>query len=194
MANFLNKNKLKNFFKMSDKEKDIIEDQDIQNQPETATEENVEENELDQLREQIDNEKNKFLRLFAEFENFKKRTQKERIDLFKTANQEVLQVMLPVCDDFERALVNIQKVENVDQGIIEGIELIQNKLTTTLEGKGLAKIKVETGSDFDTDFHEAITQIPAPSEDLKGKVVDVVETGYTLNEKVIRFAKVVVGN
>ncbi len=194
MANFLNKNKLKNFFKMSDKEKDTIEDQDIQNQPETATEENVEENELDQLREQIDNEKNKFLRLFAEFENFKKRTQKERIDLFKTANQEVLQVMLPVCDDFERALVNIQKVENVDQGIIEGIELIQNKLNSTLEGKGLAKIKVEAGSDFDTDFHEAITQIPAPSEDLKGKVVDVVETGYTLNEKVIRFAKVVVGN
>ncbi|APD05665.1 protein GrpE [Flavobacteriaceae bacterium UJ101] len=180
---------------MSDKEKEIIEDQDIQNQTEeTSTGEVVEVNELEELKTQLGEEKNKFLRLFAEFENYKKRTQKERVDLFKTANQEVLQALLPVCDDFERALENIQKIENIDQGVVEGVELIQNKLNSTLESKGLAKIEVGAGSDFDTDFHEAITQIPAPSEDLKGKIIDVVETGYTLNEKVIRFAKVVVGN
>ncbi len=181
---------------MNDKEKEIIEDQDIQNQTEETSKEKpaVEVNETEKLATQLQDEKNKFLRLFAEFENFKKRTQKERVDLFKTANQEVLQALLPVCDDFERALENMKKIENVDQSIIEGVELIQNKLNSTLESKGLAKINVETGTDFDTDFHEAVTQIPAPSEDLKGKVVDVVETGYTLNEKVIRFAKVIVGN
>lgn len=180
---------------MSSQEKEVVENQDIQNQNEEASvNENKEVNELEIVKEQLQEEKNKFLRLFAEFENYKKRTQKERVDLFKTANQEVLQALLPVCDDFERAVGTIKQIENVDQGILEGIELIQNKLKTTLEGKGLAKIQVETGADFDTDFHEAITQIPAPNADLKGKVVDVVETGYTLNEKVIRFAKVVVGN
>ncbi|MFV0531707.1 MAG: nucleotide exchange factor GrpE [Flavobacteriales bacterium] len=181
---------------MNDKEKEIIEDQTIENPSEETSEgiQNVEINEVEKLKIQLEEEKNKFLRLFAEFENFKKRTQKERVDLFKTANQEVLQALLPVCDDFERALENIQKIENIDQGLIEGVELIQNKLNSTLESKGLTKIKVETGSDFDTDFHEAITQVPAPSEDLKGKIVDIIETGYTLNEKVIRFAKVVVGN
>ena len=181
---------------MSDKENEIIEDQDIQNSNEEtlAEEQEVKVDELELLKSELGEEKNKFLRLFAEFENYKKRTQKERVDLFKTANQEVLQAMLPVCDDFERALVNIQKIEDVDNSIIEGVELIQTKLNSTLEGKGLAKIKVEAGSNFDTDFHEAITQIPAPSEDLKGKIIDVVETGYTLNEKVIRFAKVVVGS
>ncbi|MFV0237812.1 MAG: nucleotide exchange factor GrpE [Flavobacteriales bacterium] len=181
---------------MSDKEKEIIEEnQDIQTQSEDITTEQViETNETEKLQAQLEEEKNKFLRLFAEFENFKKRTQKERVDLFKTANQEVLQAMLPVCDDFERALDNIQKLENVDQAIVEGIELIQNKLNSTLESKGLTKVEVEVGSEFNTDFHEAITQIPAPNEGLKGKIVDIVETGYTLNEKVIRFAKVVVGN
>ncbi len=181
---------------MNDKEKEIIEDQDIQNKTEETSKEdqNIEVNETETLETQLKDEKNKFLRLFAEFENFKKRTQKERVDLFKTANQEVLQALLPICDDFERALENMKKIENVDQSLIEGVELIQNKLNSTLESKGLAKIKIETGADFNTDFHEAVTQIPSPSEDLKGKIVDVVETGYTLNEKVIRFAKVIVGN
>ncbi len=176
---------------MNDQEKEIIENQDIDNQNEEVS---TEGKEIDALKEQLQEEKNKFLRLFAEFENYKKRTQKERVDLFKTANQEVLQAMLPICDDFERAVGTIKKIENVDQGVLEGIELIQNKLNSTLESKGLAKIQVEVGADFDTDFHEAITQIPAPSEELKGKIVDVIETGYTLNEKVIRFVKVVVGN
>ena len=137
-------------------------------------------------------EKDKFLRLFAEFENYKKRTSKERIDLFKTANQEVLLAMLPVLDDFDRAIVEINKSE--DENLTKGVELIHEKLKSTLTAKGLEQVEVRAGDAFNADFAEAITQIPAPSEKLKGKIVDVIEKGYKLGDKIIRFPKVVIGN
>ncbi len=148
--------------------------------------------EEDKLREELAKEKDKFLRLFAEFENFKKRTSKERMELFKTANQEVLQAMLPVLDDFDRAAAQIAKSE--DEVLLKGVELIHNKLKDTLVSKGLEQVEIKAGDAFNADFAEAITQIPAPSEDLKGKIVDVIEKGYKLGDKIIRFPKVVIGN
>lgn len=136
--------------------------------------------------------KDRNLRLFAEFENFKKRTSKEKLDLYKTANQSLLVDLLPVLDDFERGINQAQK--DGDQGeSAKGMELIYQKFLTILEAKGLKRMETSNGDDFDLEKHEAITQIDAPTDDLKGKVVDVVETGYMLNEKVIRYAKVVVG-
>jgi len=145
----------------------------------------------EKLSAELATEKDKFLRLFAEFENFKRRTAKERIDLFKTANQEVLQAMLPVLDDFDRALVEIRKSD--DDTLLKGVELIYDKFKNTLTGKGLEIVEVNIGDVFNADFAEAITQIPAPSEDLKGKIVDVLEKGYKLGDKIIRFPKVVTG-
>lgn len=145
----------------------------------------------EQLTKDLANEKDKFLRLFAEFENYKRRTTKERIELFKTANQEVLQAMLPVMDDFDRAIVEISKSD--DENLIKGVELIHSKLKDTLFSKGLEIVEIKTGDAFDADFAEAITQISA-GDKLKGKVVDVIEKGYKLGEKIIRFPKVVIGN
>jgi molecular chaperone GrpE len=143
------------------------------------------------LEEELAKEKDKFLRLFAEFENYKKRTNKERIELFKTANQEVLLAILPVLDDFDRAMNQISKSE--DENLVKGVELIHEKLKSILVSKGLEQVEIHPGEVFDADFAEAITQIPAPSEQLKGKIVDVVEKGYKLGEKIIRFPKVVIG-
>ncbi|PXY45644.1 nucleotide exchange factor GrpE [Flavobacterium hydrophilum] len=146
----------------------------------------------EQLAQDLAKEKDKFLRLFAEFENYKKRTSKERIDLFKTANQEVLLAMLPVLDDFDRATVEINKSD--DENLKKGVELIHEKLKSTLVSKGLEQVEVRAGDAFNADFAEAITQIPAPSDKLKGKIVDVIEKGYKLGDKIIRFPKVVIGN
>ena len=146
----------------------------------------------EQLALDLAAEKDKFLRLFAEFENYKRRTSKERIELFKTANQEVLLAMLPVLDDFDRALVEISK--SGDESLVKGVELIHEKLKSTLVAKGLEEVEVKAGDAFDADFAEAITQIPAPSDKMKGKIVDVLEKGYKLGEKIIRFPKVVIGN
>ena len=147
---------------------------------------------IDELSSSVEKEKNQFLRLFAEFENYKKRTSKERLELFKTASQDLVTALLPVLDDFERALAEIKKSERNDQ--LQGIELIYNKLFDTLQNQGLTKLEVNEGDGFDAELHEAITQIPAPKEKLKGKVIDVVGTGYKLGEKIIRYPKVVVGN
>ncbi|WP_373059816.1 nucleotide exchange factor GrpE [Zunongwangia sp. H14] len=147
--------------------------------------------ETELLKEEVKKEKDKFLRLFAEFENYKRRTSKERLELFKTANQEVMTAMLPVLDDFDRALTEIRKTE--DKNLLQGVELINNKFRETLRSKGLEPMNVEEGETFDADIHEAITQIPAPSDDLKGKIVDVVERGYKLGERIIRYPKVVTG-
>ncbi len=144
-----------------------------------------------QLKDDLEKEKDKFLRLFAEFENYKKRTSKERLELFKTASQDVIQSMLPVLDDFDRASKEIEKSE--DKDLIKGVELIHNKLKETLKSKGLSVMEVAAGDVFNADDHEAITQIPAPSDELKGKIVDVIEKGYKLGDKVIRFPKVVTG-
>ncbi len=145
----------------------------------------------EQLTKDLATEKDKFLRLFAEFENYKRRTTKERIESFKTANQEVLQALLPVLDDFDRALVEITKSE--DDALVKGVELIHTKLKDTLFSKGLEMVEVRNGDAFNADFAEAITQIPA-GDKLKGKIVDVIEKGYKLGDKIIRFPKVVVGN
>jgi molecular chaperone GrpE len=146
----------------------------------------------EQLTQDLANEKDKHLRLFAEFENYKRRTSKERIDLFKTANQEVLLAILPVLDDFDRALIEIKKSD--DEVLLKGVELIHDKLKSTLFSKGLEEVTLKAGDLFDADFAEAITQIPAPSPNLKGKIVDVLEKGYKLGDKIIRFPKVVIGN
>jgi molecular chaperone GrpE len=144
-----------------------------------------------ELQQALAEEKDKFLRLFAEFENYKKRTVKERMDLFKTAGQEVITALLPVVDDFERALKEIAKSE--EKELFVGVELISQKLSQVLQSKGLELVEVVPGADFDADIHEAITQIPAPDPSLKGKVVDVVEKGYKLGDRMIRHPKVVVG-
>ncbi|MDR6843811.1 molecular chaperone GrpE [Flavobacterium granuli] len=146
----------------------------------------------EQLTQDLAKEKDKFLRLFAEFENYKRRTTKERIELFKTANQEVLLAMLPVLDDFDRAIIEISKSE--DESLVKGVELIFEKLKGTLVAKGLEQVDVKAGDAFDADFAEAITQIPAASDKMKGKIVDVLEKGYKLGDKIIRFPKVVIGN
>ena len=133
----------------------------------------------------------KYLRLYSEFDNYRKRTAKEKIDLLATASEGVIKDVLPVLDDFERALQNMEK--NGNEADMQGVTLIFNKLKNTLKSKGLEEIEAK-GTEFNTDEHEALTMIPAPEEDKKGKVLDVIQKGYKLNGKVIRFARVVVGN
>ncbi len=147
---------------------------------------------LQDYKEELEKEKDKFLRLFAEFENYKRRTVKERAELYKTAGQEVIQAMLPVLDDFDRASAEIAKAK--DTNLLKGVELIKNKFRETLLSKGLTEMTIKVGDVFDAERHDAITQIPAPKEALKGKIIDVVEKGYILGERIIRFPKVVVGN
>ena len=136
-------------------------------------------------------EKEKFLRLFAEFENYKKRTARERIELFTTASEELMTSLLPILDDFDRANAEIEK--NMDKEIFKGVILIQNKFKDVLTSKGLSLIEVKKGDKFNADNHEAVTQIEAPSSKLKGKIIDVIEKGYKLGEKIIRYPKVVIG-
>jgi len=167
----------------------MLEQEEVQVQPEESAVE--EETELEAAKRQAQEEKDKFLRLFAEFENYKKRTGRERLELFKTASQDVMVSMLPVLDDFDRALKEIDRAE--DDSLFEGVSLIHHKLVETLKSKGLNPIETEQGITFDADLHEAVTQIPAPTEDLKGKIIDVIEKGYTLGEKIIRYPKVVIG-
>jgi molecular chaperone GrpE len=150
-----------------------------------------EENELEKLRTDLQDQKDKYLRLVAEFDNFKRRNAKERIELIQTAGKEVITSMLDVLDDCDRAEKQIQTTENIVQ-IKEGVQLVFNKLRSTLQNKGLKPME-SVNTEFDTEKHEAITEIPAPSKDLKGKVVDEITKGYYLNDKIIRHAKVVVG-
>lgn len=148
--------------------------------------------ELEELKVKHAELNDKHLRLFSEFDNFRKRSYKERIEFTKTASADVILQLLPVLDDFERAIKSIAEGETKD-GMIEGINLIYNKLKSTLNSKGLEAMET-IGEDFDTDFHEAITKVTAPTKDLKGKIIDEVERGYLLGGKVIRYAKVVVGS
>lgn len=136
--------------------------------------------------------KDKYLRLYADFENFRRRTAKEKLELINNANEGVLKALIPVVDDFERAMQSIDNTNDV-AALKEGVSLIYNKLFKTLEGKGL-KPMTSKGEAFDADLHESVTQFPAPSDDLKGKVIEEIEKGYYLNDKVIRFAKVIVGS
>ena len=146
---------------------------------------------MGEVKDSLKQEKDKYLRLFAEFENFKKRTLKERIELFKTAGQEVMSSLLPVLDDFDRATSQISK--NGHEKDIEGFILIKNKFDDILKSNGLVETETKIGDPFDAEIHEAITQIPAQDDSQKGKIIDVVEKGYQLGEKIIRYPKVVVG-
>ncbi len=150
-----------------------------------------EDNLAEKIQAELEEQKDKYIRLFAEFDNYKRRSAKERIELIQTAGKEVITSLLDVLDDSERAEKQLQTSNDLEQ-IKKGIELVFGKLRSTLQAKGL-KAMESINTDFDVEKHEAITEIPAPTEKLKDKVVDEVQKGYYLNDKIIRFAKVVVG-
>jgi len=194
MAKKLIKEKLEKFLsKMSTKEtKQEVEEQEVNN--EATAEENIEITDasiIEKLEEEKKELNDKFLRLFSDFDNFRKRTAKEKLEQSKKAGVEVIRDMLTIVDDFDRAKENNKSSEDIE-AIKEGFDLIHTKFTSILKTKGLTEIEAK-GEVFDVDKHEAITQIPAPSEDLKGKIVDVIEKGYALNDVVVRFPKVIVG-
>jgi molecular chaperone GrpE len=146
---------------------------------------------VEKLQTELAEQKDKFIRLYSEFENFRRRTAKEKLDLIQTANEQLIKSLLPVLDDFDRAEKAFGERDEKD---LEGIFLIRSKFKKVLEQSGVKLMEIKPGTEFNADFHDAITQVPAPEEELKGKIVDVVESGYLLNDKVIRFAKVVVGS
>lgn len=173
-------------------ENELIEENN--NQENLKDTENMSEpNNNSDLTEKLEKEKDRYIRLFAEFDNYKKRVIKERQDLLKYSDKDILESLLPVLDDFDRAIIELEKKED-DLSVLEGVKLIYNKLFNTLKDRGLTVIDVKAGDDFNIDYHEAITQVPSPDESLKGKIIDVVQKGYLLHEKVIRYAKVVIGN
>ncbi len=187
------------FNKKKKEEEPVIEnnqaEQEIENaqgEENTKPEPTVELSAEEKLQQENTALNDKYLRLFAEFDNYKRRTQKERVELLQTAGKDVVVSLLPVLDDFERAVKATENTTEVN-AVRDGIILVQSKLKSILAQKGLKEVE-SINTVFDTDMHEAITKIPAPSDDLKGKVVDELEKGYTLNDKVIRFAKVVVGS
>lgn len=178
----------------------MVEDQKAEEKPEEKTakpdkkqKKSKKDKEIEELNEKNKEIHDKYLRLYSEFDNFRKRTLKEKIDLSKNASKDMIIDLLPILDDFERAMQSMEgnKQGQLSDQMLEGVLLIYNKLKSLLKAKGLEEIDA-LGKDFDTDYHEAVTQIPA-EEDQKGKVVDVIEKGYLLNDKVIRYAKVVVG-
>ncbi|MFN4146674.1 MAG: nucleotide exchange factor GrpE [Runella sp.] len=171
---------------------DITTSEVIENVAEEATENTPPEDELSKLNSELAELKEKYLRLYADFENFRRRTAKEKLELISTANEDLMKAILPVVDDFERAMASFEIATEIAP-MKEGLELIFSKFTKTLEARGL-KPMISKGETFDAELHESITQFPAPTEDLKGKVIDEVEKGYFLHEKVIRYAKVVVGS
>ncbi|MBS9774420.1 MAG: nucleotide exchange factor GrpE [Tenacibaculum sp.] len=182
----------KDQYTKEDELKDKLENENLEEKTEKTEEIKQEENKEEPTTEElIQAEKDKYLRLFAEFENYKKRTTKERIELFKTAGQEIMSVLLPILDDFERALKHIEDDKEAEE-LRKGVLLIYQKLIKVLEQKGLSVIEVKEGDEFDAEVHQAITQIPAPSDDLKGKVIECIERGYKLGDKIIRHPKVVV--
>ena len=151
------------------------------------------EKEITKAKEELADVKDKYLRLYSEFDNFRRRTSKEKLDLVSTANEELMIELLPVLDDFERG-IKAMEAENSDaNGLMEGVMLIYNKFKNVIDKKGLKLMETNPGDDFNSEIHDAITQIPAPEKKLKGKIVDTIEKGYYLNEKVIRYAKVVTG-
>lgn len=173
-----------------------LEKEEVKEAEETA--ENATEQEeqkkdpLEELQAQYNELNDKYLRLYSEFENFRKRTSKERVDLIKSGGEDVFKILLPIIDDFERARANMETAEDVPS-VKEGVDLIYHKLIKELGNKGLKAMETK-GEVFDSEIHEAITQFPAPTDDMKGKVIDEAEKGYYLHDKVIRFAKVVVGS
>ena len=179
--------------KEEEKEEKIVENE-AQQQPEAEVADNEKENLTveEELEIKLKEANDKFLRLYSDFENFRKRTQKEKLDVYKTAGEDIICALLPILDDFERAKKSMEDSTDVD-AVKDGIKLIQEKLISILKQKGLEAAKCTIGEPFNIEFHEAITQIPAPSKKEVGKVIDEVEKGYSLNGKVIRYTKVVVG-
>lgn len=171
---------------------DQINDNEEQKEQVDVQPENEKETKAPDLQAKIDELNDKYLRLYSEFDNFRRRTAKEKVELIQTAGENVFKTLLPVVDDFERAIKSNAEITDV-KTVTDGVTLIYNKLKNTLSQKGLEEMN-SMGEVFNTDLHEAITNVPAPSDDLKGKVVEELEKGYTLNGKVIRFAKVVIGN
>lgn len=187
-----NKKEIKININEENQEVSVEQNETEQNEtPEQKTALDELEEELQDAKEQLQEQKDKYLRLFADFDNAKKRHAKERLEIMKTAGKDVIIDIVSVIDDVERAIESSKNATDVNS-VVEGMELIKNKLFNTLKSRGLNPMDA-VGKAFDSDFHEAITEIPAPNEDLKGKVVDVIEKGYTLNDKIIRYAKVVVG-
>lgn len=169
-------------------------DESLINETETADAEAKSETALteeEKLKAEATDWQNKYLRLYAEFDNFKRRTSKERLELLQMAGKDVISDLLPVLDDFERAQKSVETATDIE-AVAEGIKLVHHKLKNILAQKGLKEMK-SVGAEFDADIHEGITNIPAPSEDMKGKVLDELEKGYYLHDKVIRFAKVIIG-
>jgi len=162
---------------------------------EEKTEESVVEepvvDELALLKDKLTDANDKYLRLSAEYDNYRKRTLKEKMELMKTAGESIILSLLPVIDDFDRAMAHMDEAKDTE-AVLEGMKLIHNKFKDFLSQKGVQEIEAKE-KEFDTDLHEAVTKIPAPTEEMKGKVIDCIEKGYTLQEKVIRFSKVVVG-
>lgn len=184
---------LKNSVMMNEKEN--IQDENLE-QNENTQEQETQEQEVELTQEeiltnQLAEANDKFARLFAEFDNYRKRTSKERVELIQTASQAVILKLLPVLDDFDRALTAMSTAQDIES-VKQGVDLVNNKFRKILENEGLKEMNV-IGEPFDADFQEAITAIPSPTEDMKNKVIDVVEKGYSLNDKVIRYAKVVIG-
>ena len=172
-------------------EKEVTEEEEKEENPQEEIIE-IKASEVEKLKNEFQETKDKYIRLYSEFENFRRRTAKEKLELIKTANEDLIIALLPVIDDFQRAKKSFEEKSDSDS-LLEGFNLIYNKTLKVLEQKGLKRMEVEKGNEFDTEFHDAISQIPAPEEKFKGKIIDVVEEGYFLGDKVIRFAKVVIG-
>jgi len=181
---------------MMNEQENNIQDENLEELDQTATTENQEpEEELSQeekLQLELANAQDRYTRLFAEFDNYKKRTSKERVELIQSASKDVLNKLLPVLDDLDRALNAMQTASDVES-VKVGVELVNQKFKKTLDLEGLKEMDDLIGKPFDAEYQEAITAIPAPTPDMKNKIIDVVEKGYFLNDKVIRFAKVVIG-
>lgn|SRR5690606_3523600 len=185
-------------------EKENVQEQATKNETQETTESNENSSEQtsqenkkeltkeEQLEIELQEAKDKYLRLYSDFENFRKRTQKEKLDLFKTAGEEIITALLPVIDDFERASKAMQDAKDIDS-VKDGMKLIHEKMLSILKQKGLEATPSQIGEPFNVELHDAITQVPAPSKNEVGKVIDEVEKGYSLNGKVIRYTKVVVG-
>lgn len=194
MANNKNKDSQKDTskeIKIEDNSQETIKEKVEANEVETDATNEQATDEINELKEQLASLQDKYLRQIAEFDNYRKRILKEKSELILNGGKKVISSLLPVLDDFERALINIKKGGD-ETTLLQGTELIYQKLLSTLESQGLSKIKTEK-EDFNTDFHEAVAMVPVDDESMKGKVVDCVQTGYTLNNKVIRHSKVAVG-
>jgi molecular chaperone GrpE len=180
------------YYKLKQSDKLILDNQSISENPPVLNEINDNLKKNISTRYEVEVANDKLLRLVSEFENYKKRTSKERLDLYKTASQELMTALLPIVDDLNRASKEFEKSK--EKSLIEGMSLIKNKFSDVLKSQGLILIDVNNGDDFDAEIHEAITQIPAENNKMKGKIIDVIESGYKLGDKIIRYPKVVVGN